>query len=295
MKPDLRRVKIAVLGGDAREVVLVERLAALGVLLKVVGLPVTTGNNVIACRKIEEALLEVNAVILSVSGINNDGHLYCPLEQKQLILSEKQLSLITKDVPIFVGVAKPRLKEMTAKLGLRVIEYMVLDEVAILNSIPSAEGAIQLAMEKMPITLHSSSAFVLGFGRVGITLSRILNALGAKTNVVARNPNQLARAFEMGLTSMTYSELPDHINEADVIFNTVPALVLDETLLEKVKRSALIIDLASAPGGTDFEAAKKRGVTAILALGLPGKVAPKTAGDILARVLPRLLVQELSL
>ena len=295
MQPDLKGVKIAVLGGDARETYLVERLAALGAHLHIVGLPVTENANVRIFQQIEAALNGVSAIVLSVQGITNEGCLHCPLAQEAPELTEKQLSLVAKDVPVFVGVAKPKLKAMTASVGLKLIEVMEIDEVAILNAIPSAEGAIQIAMEKMPITLHGSSAFVVGFGRVGVTLARMLGALGAKTSVVARNPAQLARVFEMGLKPLPYSGLSDCIKEADVIFNTVPALVLDDNMLGMLKRSALIIDLASAPGGTDFTAAKTRGIVAILAPGLPGKVAPQTAGEILACVLPRLLAQELSL
>jgi dipicolinate synthase subunit A len=295
MQPDLKGIKIAVLGGDARERFVVERLAALGAQLQIVGLPVAENAGVKLFQHIEEALKDVDAIVLSVQGINNEGCLYCPLAQEAPELTEQHLSMVAKDVPVFVGVAKPRLKAMTASVGLKLIEVMEIDEVAILNAIPSAEGALQIAMEKMPITLHGSSAFVIGFGRVGVTLARMLGALGARTTVVARSPAQLARVYEMGLRPLPFSGLSDLINEADVVFNTVPSLVLDDYILGIVKKSALIIDLASAPGGTDFAAAKIRGIEAMLAPGLPGKVAPQTAGEILARVLPRLLAQELSL
>ena len=85
-----------------------------------------------------------------------------------------------------------------------------------------------------------------------------------------------------------------YLGEADVIFNTIPVPVLTGAVLDKVPPGALIIDLASAPGGVDFQRAANIGVKAILAPGLPGKVAPKTAGRILAKVITGLLYEEMA-
>lgn len=294
MQLNLSGVKLAILGGDGREVILAEHLAGLNALVKVVGLPVQ-GKNIIQCVHPSEALESVNAVIFPVPGVNAESKIYSAYLERPLFLTEELMEKLAPGTPVLVGIAKPPLRKIAQKLGLRLIEVMEIDEVAILNSIPSAEGAIQLAMEKMPVTIHGSKAWVLGFGRTGITLARVLNAMGAKTTVVARNVTQLARAVEMGLQTATYSELENISEEVDVIFNTVPAPVLHRAILEQLPGSVLIIDIASAPGGTDFEAAKRLGIEAILAPGLPGKVAPKTAGRILCRIVPRLLAEELTL
>ncbi len=294
MQPDLSGVTVAVLGGDAREKILVERLAASGANLKVVGLPVA-GEKVVSCHEIARALAGADALILPVPGIDDGGRIHSRYLEQPLILLEEHLTLLVPGSPVLVGMARPKLKEMVARANLRLIELMDMDEVAILNSIPSAEGAIQVAMERLPITIHGSNSVVLGFGRTGITLARILHALGARTVVVARNPAQRARAYEMGLLTADLTGLPEVVAEADVIFNTIPALVLDEQVLVRVRPGTLILDLASSPGGTDFEAARRLGITALLLPGLPGRVAPQTAGEILAKVVPRLLAEQLAL
>ena len=161
-----------------------------------------------------------------------------------------------------------------------------------MNSIPTAEGALQIAMEETKKTIHGSKCCVLGFGRVAITLARILKAIGADVTVVARNEAQLARAYEMGCKKATYYELKDILNDTDIIFNTVPKMVLDRDVLKHANLDILIIDLAAQPGGTDFEAANTFGLKAILAPGLPGKVAPIFAGRILADIIPRLIIKE---
>ncbi len=294
MQPDLNGVTVAVLGGDAREAILAERLAALGATVKVVALPVNERGKIILCQNPADGLEGVDAVILPVPGINDKGQLYTAYLDRPLMLSEEMLASLSPGTPVFVGVAKPLLKQMAAGSGVTLIEVMEIDEVAILNSIPSAEGAVQIAMEKTPITIHGSKSVVLGFGRTAVTLARTLKALGARTTVVARDTAARARAVEMGLETVDFVALPEVLSTAEIIFNTVPFMVLDEKVLNRIPLEALIIDIASAPGGTDFSAAKKLGITAIHALGLPGKVAPKTAGNILAGVVPRLLAERLA-
>ena len=293
MHPRLKGMKLAVLGGDARELVLMRELAAEGAMVSASCLPPDCRlDGVVAGSEPGACVAGADAVILPVPGVNEQGRLHCTYTAEPILLTEEIVARIPQKAPVFVGIARPLLVSMTAKRGLRLVELMEMDETAILNSIPSAEGAVQMAMEMMPVTLHGSIAFVLGFGRTGMTLARVLHALGAVTRVVARNPAQLARSYEMGLLPLSFAEMPQHLKAADVIFNTVPALVLTREILQAVPPEAIIIDLASSPGGTDFPAAAAMGVRAVLAPGLPGKVAPQTAGKILARVIKRLLLEQ---
>jgi len=293
MRPDLRGMSIAVLGGDARELVVIEKLVSLGALIKVMGLPVKDMPGVTAIRNPEEELAGIQALILPVPGIDDRGCLYCPLAAGPLYFNWEWLDRVQPNTPVFVGLAKPKLAQIASQKNLRLIEMMKLDEVAILNSIPTAEGAVQMAMEMLPITIHGCKALVLGFGRTGATLSRLLGAMGARTMVAARRPEYLARITELNLIPVPFHKLDECLHDIDIIFNTVPAQVLTEEILTKVSPEAVIIDLASAPGGTDFRAAEALGIKAVLAPGRPGKVAPRTAGLILAKVISRLLLDEM--
>ncbi|HEY8531113.1 MAG TPA: hypothetical protein VIL08_02585, partial [Limnochorda sp.] len=98
-----------------------------------------------------------------------------------------------------------------------------------------------------------------------------------------------ARAASLGCRCVPPEQMEAACAAAEVIFNTVPAPVLDRARLESLRPETLIIDIASEPGGTDFEAARRLGLKAVLAVGLPGKVAPKSAGRILGQVIPRLI------
>lgn len=149
------------------------------------------------------------------------------------------------------------------------------------NAVPTAEGAIEIAIAETPFTIHGSKSLVLGYGKIGKILSKDLYALGAQTYVEARKYADLAMIEGHGYEPLPLDNLKDHIHEFDIIFNTIPSLILDDEILAKVKKDALIIDLASKPGGIDFDAAKAYGLKVIWALSLPGKIAPVSSGAII--------------
>ena len=281
---------VAMLGGDARELSLAQELAVLGATVKTLGLP-AEGENIIACSMPEECLNGANALILPVPGVKENMRLVSVYLEHPPEITGELLALLPRGAPVLVGIAREPLRRLVQQAGLNLVELMQMDDVAILNSIPSAEGAVQMAMEKLPITIHGSRCLVLGFGRTAQTLAQLLDAMHAQTTVVARNPAQLARAEAMGLHTIHISELGNCLQQPNVIFNTIPAPVITVDILTRLTPTTLIIDLASAPGGTDFTAAQRLGIEALLAPGLPGKVAPRTAGLLLARVVPRVLLQ----
>ncbi|MDI6870053.1 MAG: dipicolinate synthase subunit DpsA [Bacillota bacterium] len=292
----LAGVAVGVVGGDRREAVLCAALVREGARVAAVGYPdLPELAGVTRVETVAQAVETAQVVIAPMSNTDDEGRLRSVLQPGlELRLDEAGLSRVRPGTPLLIGYARPCVREVAQKLGLRVVELGEQDDIAILNSIPTAEGALLLAFQELPITIHGSTCYVLGFGRCGVTLGRDLRALGARTVVFARDPAQLARAEEMGLIPRPFAELGQWIAEADCVFNTVPALVLTRPVLAAMPRGSLIIDLASPPGGTDFAAAAELGIKAILAPGLPGKVAPQTAGEILARTVPSLIAQLLS-
>ncbi len=294
MNCKLEGINIAVLGGDDRDLVLIPRLVSMGARLKVVGFPeMDELKGVLIAPSLEKAVVNADAVILPMPGTDVNGNIRAVYAHEKLVLTEALLKKLAPGTPIIVGVAKPFLREWAAKYRLKLLEIAEVDEVAILNAIPTAEGALQLAMEQTDFTIHNSSAFVLGFGRVGFTMARTLAALGANVTIVVRNKADFARGYELGYQVCSFEQILETIGTANLVFNTVPAMVLTSDIIAKLAKDSLIIDLASQPGGTDFQAAEKLGIKAILAPGLPGKVAPKTAGEILARVIPSFILENL--
>jgi len=139
------------------------------------------------------------------------------------------------------------------------------------------EGLLKIVIENTDITIHGANACVVGQGTIGAVLTRYLLALGARTMVVARNPEQRAAAFVAGATPYRFEELPDIASRLDLLFSTVPTRVVGEQVLSRLRTSALVVDLAAPPGGVDFDCAKRLGLTAIWGRGL-GSRAPVTVG-----------------
>lgn len=168
-----------------------------------------------------------------------------------------------------------------------IIDYTLREEFARKNAFPTAEAAIMIAMGENDFTLHGSSCLVGGMGRIGKALIPPLVSFGAQVISAARNEEARRVAENLGAQAYAFGELFG-IGSVDVIFNTVPEVVFGEREL-KALCPKLIIDLASSPGGCDFDAAEKLGIKAVHALALPGKHFPKTAAVITAETILSIL------
>lgn len=287
----LTGIKIAFIGGDARMIEVVRYVSDLDASTCLYGFE-HMAQSFPDMRKealTPEGLREADVIVLPVAGMDEDGHVQAQFADGPLTLDDSHFAAICSAAPVFTGIARPALAAAADRHGLALIRLMELDEVAILNSVPTAEGAIALAMQHTDITIHGSRSVVLGFGRCGMTLARSLAGLGARVRAGARKPADLARIVEMGLEPFLLRDIEGAVRDADILFNTVPAAVLTSDVLVRIPRSCVIIDIASAPGGTDFRFAERHGIKAVLAPSLPGMVAPKTAGRIIAQTMTRLI------
>lgn len=161
--------------------------------------------------------------------------------------------------------------------GINYYDLMKEESLAFFNAIPTAEGAIFEAIKNSDTTLCNSNCLVMGYGRIGKVLSKMLKGIGANVYCEARKEKDLAFIQAMGYNKLDIVELEKVIPDMDYIFNTIPVVLFNEKMLKLVKKDALIIDLASNPGGVDFEKARELDLNVVWALSLPSKVAPKTA------------------
>lgn len=220
--------------------------------------------------------------------VSDDGILInAPFSQRNLPISHL-LTALTPEA-LVLGGKFGKSQEIFEQSGFEVIDYLAREEFSTRNAVPTAEGAIQIMLEEMPCTICGSHILILGFGRIGSRLAATLHAMGAEVTVVARNVVKRAEAEMLGCRSIAFSELENAVREADVICNTVPALVLTAPILEQIRQDALILDLASKPGGVDWESAQTLGKRVVWALSLPGKTAPVTAGQIIAKTILHIL------
>lgn len=270
----LRAKNIWVMGGDPRQAALAALLADDGHSVHTYALEQGAGMK---CEPSLTGADRADCVILPLPAAGADGRLNTPLSADSHDL-EEVLGALRPGQLVCAGMAGEGLKGLAEERGLVLRDYFAREELAVLNAVPTAEGALQIALEELPITLHDARALVIGFGRLGKALAPRLRALGAHVWVSARRYEQRAAAQGMGLGSEGVDHLPDWLCSYDLVFNTVPAPVLGVEELAALKEGALVIDLASRPGGVDLDAAAALGVRVIWALSLPGKVAPVTAG-----------------
>jgi dipicolinate synthase subunit A len=273
-----KQIHFSVIGGDLRQGKLAELLAKDGHIVHTFGLErLPEPLSLPQASTLEQASAIADCIILPLPMCGENG-LNLPFGETQCSLGQL-ITVLRPEQIICAGMVETALSQSAASRGLVIHDYFAREELAIANAIPTVEGAIGLAMEEMPITLHGANALVTGYGRLGKLLSSHLSALGAHVSVSARRYDDFAWINAYGFRPLHTAHLEDDLPSFDVIINTVPARVLDRRQLSLLSPGCLCIDLASRPGGIAFEAAAELGVKAIWALSLPGKVAPVTAGQ----------------
>ena len=224
-------------------------------------------------------LSHIKYVILPFGGIAEDGN----IAKTQLYLTEDVLTALPTDCVIFTPIRYPKLLALLTQVPRPLEVIFDHDEIAIYNSVPTAEGVIYHMIKNTDTTIHQSTVLVVGAGRTGITIARDLDALGANVSVTYRQPKDEARLFEMGVEPLHVDLMVAALPYYDVIVNTVPVLLFDSVALDQMKKDVYLIDVSSKPGGVDFEYAKQIGIQAELAGSLPSYIAPKTAAYYLYR------------
>ena len=194
-----------------------------------------------------------------------------------------------QDTWIFAGRPGMPVRTAVRQANLPLVDYFLRPELESLNAVPTAEGCLELLLRLRQRTIWESDFLVLGYGRVGRAVARRLGLLGGRVTVAARSAEQRANARCAGCRAAPLTALPGLLPEFDAVINTIPAPVLPRALLQQLPGGALIIDLASLPGGTDFAAAEELGLHAEHALALPGRCAPQTAGALIAQTVLAIL------
>lgn len=290
----LTGMQIAVVGGDARQLEIIRKLTELDAKLSLIGFEQLDHAFTGATKeKVDEVDFSVmDAVILPVPGTNLEGQVETIFSNERVFLTEEMLMQTPAHCTIYSGISNAYLTGITSQVNRNLVQLFERDDVAIYNSIPTVEGTIMMAIQHTDFTIHGSHITILGLGRVGMSVARTFHALGAKVKVGARRSEHIARISEMAVQPFHLDQIQNEVKDTDILINTIPYLIVDASVISKMPTHTLIIDLASKPGGTDFRYAEKRGIKALLAPGLPGIVAPKTAGQILANVLSQLLQED---
>lgn len=267
-----RERNIWVVGGDLRQRALARLLREDGHTVHIAALE----GEGLAPEPLGPGLALAHCVILPLPVTQREEILHTPLSEEEVTLSQV-LDYMEAGQILCGGLVSPAVRAAGEQRGLRVFDYYAREECMVANAVPTAEGAVQVAMEELPFTLHSARVLILGFGRVGKLTAHRMGALGAKVTVSAQGYEDLAWAAAYGHETGWLETLSCELGGFDLIVNTIPAQVLDRRRLQWVNPGAFLLDLASAPGGVDRAAAKELGLRVLQAPGLPGRTAPVTA------------------
>ena len=275
----MENATFAVIGGDMRNVYIKEILKADGHFVRSFAL---SESEMSQCKTIENAI-ENCKYIIGPTPFSTDGmFLNTPLIEKKLYVDDFLCKLQPKQ-KLFAGSVSKACREMFEQFQIDAVDFLSKKELAALNAIPTAEGAIKIAVENAPITIHGSKALVVGYGNIGKILAKYLQALGAKTYVAAKRPESLAQAFGNGARVVKIEEIGSVCGKMDFVFNTVPANIIETNDAKKI--GGLYIELASFPYGTNINAAIESGVNVINAPSLPGKISPKTTAKYIVQTI----------
>ena len=272
----------SIIGGDLRTIKLAKMLANEGNKIYTYGLEkaeeLKDNSNIIFTEKISKAIpKDVEVVIGPIPFTSNGININAPFGEKEISIREMIHYLEGKI--LIAGSISPEIYDMANDDYIEIIDIMKREELAVLNTISTAEGAIEIAISNTNKIIHGSEVLILGFGRIGKVLARKMAGLSAKVTCAARKDEDLAWIRAYGHKETNINALGENLSQYDIILNTVPHLVLNKERLQYVKKDALLIDLASNPGGLDKKEAKELNLKLLWALALPGKVAPVTTAE----------------
>lgn len=272
----------SIIGGDLRTIKLAKMLANEGNKIYTYGLEkaeeLKDNSNIIFTEKISKAIpKDVEVVIGPIPFTSNGININAPFGEKEISIREMIHYLEGKI--LIAGSISPEIYDMANDEYIEIIDIMKREELAVLNTISTAEGAIEIAISNTNKIVHGSEVLILGFGRIGKVLARKMAGLSAKVTCAARKDEDLAWIRAYGHKETNINALGENLSQYDIILNTVPHLVLNKERLQYVKKDVLLMDLASNPGGIDKKEAKELNLKLVWALALPGKVAPVTTAE----------------
>ena len=291
----MKRRVIAVLGGDIRMNFAARKLVELGHDVREWGRN-RDDDAIVFSKQANEWFSDVDVLMFPLPTSFDGTHIWTPLHESGDDLRMETFFRSAANKLWLVGRLNESLSLRIKQEGIDCIDYFESEILQLKNALPTAQGAIEIAMRELSIVLDGAKVAVIGYGRIGEVLSHKLKVLGANVTVYARRQESCIRAEIFGCNSKQIiqpsrgDDIFDFDTNTRVIFNTVPSRLFTRSVLQSLPRECLIIDLASAPGGIEINAANELGIRFIWATALPGKCAPESAGIFLGETAHSILL-----
>ena len=280
-----------ILGGDNRNIKLSRLLAKEKNIVYTYGLEkaeeIKNIKNINICTNLKEMIEKTNNIISAIPFSKDGKNINMPYSKEKIAIQD--CIKLMKNKLLIAGQISEETKDIAQKNNCKIIDIMKKEEIVILNTIATAEGTIQILMENTETILQGLNVLILGFGRVSKTLAQKLKLLQMNVTCAARKESDIAWIETYGYNFININNINGKYSEYDVIINTVPSKIITEKEMAYINQKTLIIDLASYPGGIDFEKAMEKNIKVIWALGIPGKVAPETSAIFIKREIEKLI------
>ncbi|MDD3393609.1 MAG: dipicolinate synthase subunit DpsA [Anaerotignum sp.] len=272
--------KILVIGGDQRLLYLANILKDMFHQVETYALDGAERLTGIVRIDSLQAAMQGADIIVAPVPFSKDGVHLLTKENTTILLSDFSENL-QKNTILFGGNISNSVLEAAKLKNAICYDFMKMENIAVENAVTTAEGAIAEAITLSTQNVNQENCLILGYGRCAKAIAQRLQGLDAKVTIAARKETARKEAIAQGYHAVSLEDLEADIAKEQFIFNTIPSMVLNTEMIEKVSTDAIIIDIASAPGGTDFDACKRMGIKAKLSLGIPGRYSPKTSANIL--------------
>lgn len=267
-------MKFSVIGGDLRLSNLAKTLANDENEVYVFGMEkakdIINDDRIKKCKKINETIEKSNTIITSIPFLKDENEVYATFSDDTIQLDDL-IENKHKNKTLIAGSISKNAKEKLETSYGKVIDIMDEEELIVLNTIATAEGAVDVAIQNTDITIHGSQVLILGFGRVAKEVANKFHGLSAKVTCAARKKSDLAWAEALGYGGVNIYELREDLKQYDIIINTIPQMIIDKEEMQYMNKNVLLIDLASSPGGINTNDAQKLKLKFVWALALPRK------------------------
>lgn len=287
-------MNFTIIGGDLRTVRLAEMLCTkhdiyiYGIENKIDKYQSSKEGSITICKSLEEAIAK-SKIILGPMPLSKDGeNINAPFSEEKIEIS-KIIENLNQEKIFIAGSIKNDIQKIFNNKSIKSIDLMEEEELTVLNTIATAEGTIQVAIENTERNIHKSKVLVLGFGRVAKVVAKKFKLLDSYVTCAARKIEDKAWIETLGYEYININKMEENLSEFDIIINTVPQIILTKKELRYINNHTVIIDLASKPGGVDQDSVKELGIKYIWALALPGKVAPITSAEYMKNTINHIL------
>lgn len=276
-------MNLIIIGGDQRMLYTAEYLHKKGCKPRLYGLDSDSFETTLC-----EAIASADAVILPLPVSGDDLTVRAPLSNKTIYLDD---IILCKPKMVFGGMISDHLKLKLKEKAIPFYDYYQSESLTVKNALLTAEAAISIAIDKTDFSLFGAKVLVIGYGRIGKILSKYLKALGADVTATSRDNGTLALIETDGYSALNTADIYNTLQNYDFVFNTVPAPVMNRLFFGSLKDSCYVSDLATS-AGTDTQAAEEYNIKLQILPGLPGKLFPKTAGELIGNEILNHLTSE---